>query len=106
MAQGVRESFIFRGCVVVWLEFLLDLPAAGVVGSDAVNVNNDEVGDVGTEKKCMTNPQNSSTQTTDSLSISAKSAAEIVTHAERMSGIEMSARIGNPSNVDREYHIG
>lgn len=56
MPQELRGSFVFRGCVVVWLEFLLDLPAAGVVGSEAANVNNDEVDEVGTEKKCMTNP--------------------------------------------------
>ena len=56
MAQEAKESFVFRGCVAVWLEFLLDLPAAGVVGSEAANVNNDEVDEVGTEKKCMTNP--------------------------------------------------
>lgn len=55
MDQEVRGSFIFRGCVVIWLEFLLDLLLAGVVGSDAANVNNDEVGEVGTEKKCMNN---------------------------------------------------
>lgn len=56
MPQELRGSFVFRGFVVVWLEFLLDLPVAGVVGSEAANVNNDEVDEVGTEKKCITNP--------------------------------------------------
>jgi hypothetical protein len=55
MAQEVRRSFVFLG-FAFWLEFLLDLPAAGVVGSEGANVNNDEVGEVGTEKKCTTNP--------------------------------------------------
>jgi hypothetical protein len=83
-------------------EFLLD--AFGVGGSDGANVRNDD-DDTGIVKKLTSNARTNSMYTTPRRMHRVSRAKEMVTHAERRSGIETRPKTGSANAVFTRAHI-
>jgi hypothetical protein len=97
----VRESLLLRE-IRPWPEFLLE--AIGVGGSVGAKVKNEE-DDTGSVKKLTSNAKTSSKYTMPRRMHRVSRAKEMVTQAERSSGMETRPRTGSANTVFTRAHI-